>query len=341
MINIQVSSCLRQLLMILKQPQNDPSIKFSIMSSLIITMTWIPLTLKLLSSTVQAYAAMTNQNKFAPSETKPRMSRDQWYTLNEKERLLWDQFDDKAKATILGLSKPAPKVVSSGGIPKRKANLHEISAYDFLQLNMHDLMTGNPTDDPTTVDEVANESEGVDDGPNDSTLLVNAAKSSKSSLSPGDIQRVLSKSSTRSMNMAHIVYTTSASRVSGVQNLSLVDRGANGGLAGDDVRVISKTNRRVDIRGIDNHQVTGIDIGTVGGVVDTQKGPVVAIMHQYALLGKGSSIHSPCQMEHFKNQVDDKSKQVGGKQAIITLRWLCYSSAHQGWLGSDEDSPLY
>jgi hypothetical protein len=39
-------------------------------------------------STVQAYAAMTNQNKFAPSETKPRMSRDQWYTLNEKERLL-------------------------------------------------------------------------------------------------------------------------------------------------------------------------------------------------------------------------------------------------------------
>ena len=270
-------------------------------------------------STVQAYAAMTNQNKFAPSETKPRMSRDQWYTLNEKERLLWDQFDDKAKATILGLSKPAPKVVSSGGIPKRKANLHEISAYDFLQLNMHDLMTGNPTDDPTTVDEVANESEGVDDGPNDSTLLVNAAKSSKSSLSPGDIQRVLSKSSTRSMNMAHIVYTTSASRVSGAQNLSLVDRGANGGLAGDDVRVISKTNRRVDIRGIDNHQVTGIDIGTVGGVVDTQKGPVVAIMHQYALLGKGSSIHSPCQMEHFKNQVDDKSKQVGGKQAIITL----------------------
>ena len=43
---------------------------------------------------------------------------------------------------------------------------------------MHDLMTGNPNDDPSTVDKVANESYGVDDGPNDTTLLVNATKSS-------------------------------------------------------------------------------------------------------------------------------------------------------------------
>jgi hypothetical protein len=36
-----------------------------------------------------------------------------------------------------------------------------------------------------------------------------------------------------------------------------------------------------------------IGIGTVGGVVQTQHGPVIVIMHQYALLGKGASIHSP------------------------------------------------
>ena len=48
------------------------------------------------------------------------------------------------------------------------------------------------------------------------------------------------------------------------------------------------TNRTVDIKGIDNHHVNNIGIGTVGGVVQTQHGPVIAIMHQYALLGKGA-----------------------------------------------------
>jgi hypothetical protein len=45
------------------------------------------------------------------------------------------------------------------------------------------------------------------------------------------------------------------------------------------VRTIFKTGRTVDIRGIDNHQCTNIDIGTVGGVIQTQKGPIIGIMH--------------------------------------------------------------
>ena len=100
----------------------------------------------------------------------------------------------------------------------------------------------------------------------------------------------------------------------------LVDRGANGGVAGNNVRVIFKTNRTVDIKGIDNHQCTNIDIGTVGGVIQTNQGPVIGIMHQYALLNKGSSIHSPCQFEWYKNDVNDKSFLVpGGLQRIQTL----------------------
>jgi hypothetical protein len=30
------------------------------------------------------------------------MSKEQWHSLSEKEKLLWDQFDDKAKSIILG-----------------------------------------------------------------------------------------------------------------------------------------------------------------------------------------------------------------------------------------------
>jgi hypothetical protein len=86
------------------------------------------------------------------------------------------------------------------------------------------------------------------------------------------------------------------------------------------VRVIFCTSHTVDIKGIDNHHVNNICIGTVGGVVNTQKGPVIAIMHQYVLLGKGASIHSPSQLEWYKNDVNDKAVHVpGGLQRLTTM----------------------
>ena len=75
---------------------------------------------------------------------------------------------------------------------------------------------------------------------------------------------------------------------------SLVDRGANGGLAGEDICVIEHTLRKADISGINNHTVVGLPIVTAAGVVQTLAGPVSLILHQYALIGKGKSIHSRC-----------------------------------------------
>jgi hypothetical protein len=86
------------------------------------------------------------------------------------------------------------------------------------------------------------------------------------------------------------------------------------------VRVITLTSHTVDIKGIDNNHVNDIGIGTLGGVVNTQKGPVISIMHQYALLGKGASIHSPSKLEWYKNDVNDKSVHVpGGLRRLTTL----------------------
>ena len=99
---------------------------------------------------------------------------------------------------------------------------------------------------------------------------------------------------------------------------ALVDRGANGGVAGNDVRIINKSLRTVDINGIDDHEVLNIPIGTVGGVSITNHGPVIVIMNQYAISGKGSTIHSSGQLENYKIHVDDKSMKVGGQQVIRT-----------------------
>ena len=102
-------------------------------------------------------------------------------------------------------------------------------------------------------------------------------------------------------------------------NQQLVDRGAIGGLAGSDMRVIHKPHRKINIQGIDNHEVTGFDVVTASTLLNTSQGKVIGIFNEYAYLGKGSSIHSSGQLEWFKTNVDEKSVKVGGTQLITTL----------------------
>ena len=70
-------------------------------------------------------------------------------------------------------------------------------------------------------------------------------------------------------------------------NKQLVDRGANGGLAGSDMRVIHKPHRRINIQGIDNHEVTGLDVVTAATLLNTSQVKVIGIFNEYAYLGKG------------------------------------------------------
>jgi hypothetical protein len=101
--------------------------------------------------------------------------------------------------------------------------------------------------------------------------------------------------------------------------LAHIDRGANGGVAGSDTRLIDKSLRSVHIQGIDDHMIKDVPIGTVGAVVNTQRGEVVAIMHQYAYTGKGGTIHSSGQLEWCGNNVNDRSIKIdGGRQQLTT-----------------------
>ena len=102
-------------------------------------------------------------------------------------------------------------------------------------------------------------------------------------------------------------------------NQQLVDRGANGGLAGSDMHVIHKTHRKINNQGIDNHEVTGLDVVTAATLLNTSQGKVIGIFNEYAYLGKGSSIHSSGQLEWLQTNVDEKSVKVGGTQLITTL----------------------
>jgi hypothetical protein len=86
------------------------------------------------------------------------------------------------------------------------------------------------------------------------------------------------------------------------------------------VRLIETTTRFADVSGINNHTIEGLPIATVAGVVKSHLGPICLIMHQYAYHGTGKTIHSSIQIEHFGNDVNDRSTKVtGGRQCITTL----------------------
>ena len=119
-----------------------------------------------------------------------------------------------------------------------------------------------------------------------------------------------------SINKAHIYHV---SKHSSSRDGSLIDWGANGGLAGSDVRILERTGRTVSVTGIGNHELTGLDIGTCVAFLHTNHGKVVLIMHEYAYYGRGNTIHFPGQIEWFQKTFDDKSFHVGGKQVINFL----------------------
>ena len=124
---------------------------------------------------------------------------------------------------------------------------------------------------------------------------------------------------TRSVNVhlrTRYVNQTSYERIS---RGSLMDGGCNGGVAGDDMYVLERTGHTVDVRGIDDHIVEGLDVGTAVGLVTTVAGEKLLLYcHQYALAGKGPTVHSTHQIRHFGHTVDDTATVSGGSQCLIT-----------------------
>ena len=63
--------------------------------------------------------------------------------------------------------------------------------------------------------------------------------------------------------------------------------GANGGLGGSDVRVLSKSSRKCTVTGIDQHQINGLDIVQCVALANSNHGYISLIMNEYAYYGKG------------------------------------------------------
>eukprot|EP00532_Pseudo-nitzschia_australis_P001585 CAMPEP_0168196100 /NCGR_PEP_ID=MMETSP0139_2-20121125/20298_1 /TAXON_ID=44445 /ORGANISM="Pseudo-nitzschia australis, Strain 10249 10 AB" /LENGTH=564 /DNA_ID=CAMNT_0008120177 /DNA_START=193 /DNA_END=1883 /DNA_ORIENTATION=+ len=115
-------------------------------------------------------------------------------------------------------------------------------------------------------------------------------------------------------------YMVSSGKLSSINEMALIDRGANGFVGGADCVWLGGPvlPRHVAITGIDNHQIRDVPIGTVGAFSITNRGPVIMIFNEVAYTGKHHTIMSCIQMEHYHNTVDERSTLAGGLQKITT-----------------------
>ena len=79
----------------------------------------------------------------------------------------------------------------------------------------------------------------------------------------------------------------------------LVDGEANGVFTGSDMRILQKTGRKLNVVGIGNHELTGLEVFTAACPFQSSSDRVVGIFPEYDYL------------EVFKTQVDDKSIKDG------------------------------
>ena len=206
----------------------------------------------------------------------------------------------------------------------KKVKLNNPTPYPSGSKTKPNPTLGKPTPTPKQVHQHSQDEPTEEPSSDTSTqTLVNQCLA-ESGIDPTDIQNVMSvsyaKRNISSHESSRQIQTHQRYVFARVNqsNHHLIDSGANEGLAGADMRIIHTTPRKINIVGIDDHELTGLNVVTAATLLDTQKGPIIGVFHEYAHLGKGRSIHAAGQMEWFNCQVDDRSKLVGGTQSIQT-----------------------
>ena len=230
------------------------------------------------------------QKIFFPKPIWEKLSKDQQQMIIDHNRSL-----PKSGSPHLSTPNKSPSPLPHKPTPQQTAKSQQVHTHQS---------------DESTTDTIKTETT-----PSDPLLAMVHQTINTSDDDASDISNVLSVKRSRQIQVCQRYLFQHANHT----NQQLVDRGANGGLAGSDMHVIHKTHRKINIQGIDNHEVTGLDVVTAGTLLNTSQGKVIGIFNEYAYLGKGSSIHSSGQLEWFKTNVDEKSVKVGGTQLITTL----------------------
>jgi hypothetical protein len=208
-----------------------------------------------------------------------------WQNVSQSSKDIWHTIPDEDKVMILSNGPGKTPVPERGDRhfvrPGLKANFHAIDP-EILMAYLHEY---GYTDDTTDTADTSLSTDGnnTDASSQGQMVLVNTKQQPRkwikprgANLSPADPRKVLSSTSRSDTDSKggddivfqgktyHLANTAVTYIISSAlrrnSHASLVDRGANGGIAGEDVRIIETTLRSINIQGIDNHQVANIPI---------------------------------------------------------------------------------
>ena len=151
------------------------------------------------------------------------------------------------KAPISNSTKPSHSSIRRKP-NSHKVNIHETSVYDFIMANAYQLDHGEQDAD---AEDDAPDVEAASP-PEDGAQMLHAFLASHGTdASPADLRNVLSTSSKRAADKprqanTHLTYSVGKHRAD--KPGALINRGANGGIAGADVRVIEMTHRAINVQ---------------------------------------------------------------------------------------------
>ena len=283
-------------------------------------------------STINVFATQQRARPARPSNTDPsiRLPDSIFSKLSQEDKRTWSRLGVDARRLILGYSSSGNTTVTPGSsIHSSSPGVSNINRR--VHMSEHTpapMLTPAALVNPPLMPTMAPSDPAPADNPDSTQLLAMLTQQHH----PGDIRRLLSTSHgrppdsghpTRTVNMArtYVVARADAAKRHGYQLGALVDRGANGGLAGQDCRVIARApDRFVNIEGLDHHQITHVPIVSCGAyTVSCNHGPVIVVFHQFAGVMRGPTIISSGQLESFHNQVNERSRRVDPHgQLIIT-----------------------
>ena len=249
-----------------------------------------PLSYSFFQSHFQGSSTSNTQKIFLPKSIWEKPSKDHQQMIIDHNRSL-----PKSGSPHLSTPNKSPSLFPHLPTPQQTAKSQQVHTHQS---------------DESTTDTIKTETT-----PSDPLLAMVHQSINTSDDAASDISHVLSVKRSSQIQVCQCYLLQHANHT----NQQLVDRGANGGLAGSDMHVIHRTYRKINIQGIDNHEVTGLDVVTAATPLNTSPRKVIGIFNEYTYLGKGSSIHSSGQPEWFKTNVDEKSVKVGGTQLITTL----------------------
>ena len=192
-----------------------------------------PLSYSVFQSHFQGSSTSNTQKIFLPKPIWEKLSKDQQQMIIDHNRSL-----PKSGNSSLSTPNKSPSPLPHKPTPQQTAKSQQV----------HTHQSDQSTADTTKVETT----------PSDPLLAMVHQSIHTSDDDASAITKVLSAKMSRQIQVCKRYLFQHANHT----NNQLVDHGANGGLAGSDMRVIHKTHRKINISGIDNHEVTGLDVIT-------------------------------------------------------------------------------